>query len=47
MTHNTYRILALLLVLAIVYDAIVNGGENLVFLGRKFVELIDWLIFWR
>jgi len=47
LTHNTYRILALLLLLAIGYDAIANDGETLVFLARKFVDLIDWMIFWR
>ena len=47
MTHQVYRILFLLILLAVGYDVLVNGSENIIFLFRKFIELLDWLIFWR
>ncbi|WP_323769065.1 glyceraldehyde-3-phosphate dehydrogenase [Antarctobacter sp.] len=47
MTNRLAIIIGLLLVGAIVADASLNDGGNLLFLGRKFFVLIDWLAFWR
>lgn len=35
------------LVLAIGADVFLREGEDLVLLGRKFLELIEYLAFWR
>ncbi|WP_299693335.1 hypothetical protein [uncultured Tateyamaria sp.] len=47
MTNSLSIILGTLLVGAIAFDAIANGGDSLVFLGKKLYELIEWLAFWR
>ena len=39
--------LALALVAVFVVDAYVFGGSLPVFLGRKGLELIEWIAFWR
>ena len=39
--------LAVVLLTALGIDALVYGGEHLIFLTKKFVDLIDWLAFWR
>ncbi|WP_417208390.1 glyceraldehyde-3-phosphate dehydrogenase [Antarctobacter sp.] len=47
MTNRLAIIIGLLLVGAIVADLYLKDGSNLLFLGRKFFVLIDWLAFWR
>lgn len=39
--------LALLLVAAMAGDLLLNGGAGLLFLARKFIDLMDWVEFWR
>jgi len=39
--------LAAVLILLIGADFVVTGGEILVFLARKFLDLMDWVAFWR
>ena len=47
MTNTLSIVLGTLIVGSIAFDAIANDGETLVFLGKKFAELLEWLAFWR
>ena len=47
MTNSLSIILGLLLVGGIALDIYVTGGDSLIFLARKFADLIEWLAFWR
>ncbi len=47
MTNRIAIWLGLLIVAALVADALIYGSEHLVFLGRKFFALLDWVAFWR
>jgi hypothetical protein len=46
-TNRLASLLALLLLAAILLDVWLYGSEHLVFLGKKFLELIEWMAFWR
>lgn len=39
--------LAALIVLLALVDGLTNGGGVLLFLGRKLVDLVDYVAFWR
>lgn len=39
--------LALFLIAAMAGDIVLNGGQGLLFLARKFIDLMDWVEFWR
>lgn len=47
MTNTLAFLLGIALMGAIAADAYLNGGTNLLFLGKKLAELIEWLAFWR
>ncbi|MEL6466725.1 MAG: hypothetical protein AAFQ58_17305 [Pseudomonadota bacterium] len=47
MTNPIALVLAVLIVGAIVADVTLYGTEHLVFLGKKFADLLEWLAFWR
>ncbi|MBS0565284.1 MAG: hypothetical protein JSR87_12675 [Proteobacteria bacterium] len=47
MTHRIFLGLAGLILLALVIDAAAFHGAALLFLARKFVDLSDWVAFWR
>ena len=47
MTHRIFLGLSCLLILAAVFDRVATGGEGLLFLARGFVNLVDWVAFWR
>ncbi len=47
MTNKSAIYLGLLLIGAIVLDIVLRDGHELVFLGRKFLELTEYLAFWR
>ena len=47
MTNSLALVLGALIVAGIVLDYMLFGAETLVFLGRKFFELVDYLAFWR
>lgn len=47
MTNTLAIVLGLALIAAIAGDIMLNGTENLIFLGKKFFELIEWMAFWR
>jgi hypothetical protein len=39
--------LAAVLLTALGIDALIYGSEHLIFLTKKFVDLIEWVAFWR
>ncbi|MEM9580390.1 MAG: hypothetical protein AAF891_06855 [Pseudomonadota bacterium] len=39
--------LAVLIIGGISADLIMTGGDNLLFLARKFTDFTAWLAFWR
>jgi hypothetical protein len=47
LTNLVAFLLALLVIAGIVVDLVFFGADNLVFLSRKLLELIEWLAFWR
>ena len=47
MPNRLALILGVLVVLAILADQVLNGGHAGLFLMRKFVDLVDYLSFWR
>jgi hypothetical protein len=46
-TNRLAIILGSLLIAALVIDMILFGTEHVVFLAKKFTELIEWVAFWR
>ena len=47
MTNTVAISLGLLIVGAIAVDVMLYGSDHLVFLGKKFADLLEWLAFWR
>lgn len=47
MTNTLAILLGLFLIGAVCIDVFIYGAENLVFLGKKFTDLIEWIAFWR
>ena len=47
MTNSIALVLALLIIGAITADVMLYGTEHLIFLGKKFAELLEWIAFWR
>ena len=47
MTNSIAVFLGLLILGAVALDVMVYGTEHLLFLARKFADLIEWLAFWR
>ena len=47
MTNRIAVFLGVAIVLALVLDILFFGTEHLVFLGKKFFGLIEWIAFWR
>lgn len=47
MTNPIAAFLAVLILGSLAYDGIAHDWENLIFLMRKFVELTEYLAFWR
>jgi hypothetical protein len=47
MTNQLAVILGATLLTAILGDFVLNDGEALLFLSRKFFLLLDWVAFWR
>jgi hypothetical protein len=46
-TDRIALIIGLVIVGAILADLFANGGEALFFLSRKFVDMVEYLAFWR
>ena len=47
MTNKIALSLALLILAALSLDAFLYGSEHLIFLGKKFADLLEWTAFWR
>lgn len=47
MTNTIALILGLLILGGIAVDVLIYGNEHMLFLGRKFFDLLDWVAFWR
>ncbi len=47
MTNRIALFLGICLAVAIAADVLLNGGTALMFLLRKFVDLVEWVAFWR
>ena len=47
MTDRLAIVLGVLIALLIAADLLANGGGVLVFLARKMLDLMEYLIFWR
>ncbi|MEC3862534.1 hypothetical protein VK792_14670 [Mesobacterium sp. TK19101] len=47
MTNSIAIVLGLLIVAGIAADLTLFEGQNLVFLGKKFYDLLQWMAFWR
>ena len=47
MTTRIALVLALLLIIIGVIDVVLYGSEHMVFLGKRLLELLEWIAFWR
>ena len=47
MTNTLSILLGLLIVGGVFLDFYMYDSDNLLFLAKKFAELIEWLAFWR
>lgn len=47
MTNKISLVLGLMIVSAITIDLFLFGTNHMVFLGKRMLELINWMAFWR
>jgi hypothetical protein len=47
LTDRLALIIGGVILAAIALDLVANGGAALLFLLRKFVDMVEWLAFWR
>lgn len=47
MTNSVAAALAAIIVLALILDRVFWEGVGELFLARKFIDMVDWLEFWR
>ena len=47
MTNQIAIALGVMILAATCLDMFAFGGSNLLYLARKFAELIEWVAFWR
>lgn len=47
MTNPIAIFLGVFILGTLVIDVMMFGTEHLIFLGKKFFELIEWIAFWR
>ncbi|WP_172720949.1 hypothetical protein [Pseudooceanicola lipolyticus] len=47
MTNRIALVLALLILAALAIDLLVYGDRHLIFLGKKFLQFLEWIAFWR
>ena len=47
MTNSLALWIGLSLLAAFIADFALNGGSAVIFLVRKFLDMIEWLAFWR
>jgi hypothetical protein len=46
-TDKLAIILGSLILAAIAADLLANGGQAMMFLLKKFADMVEWLAFWR
>ncbi len=47
MTNQLALILGGLILTALLLDIAIFGDEHMIFLGKKFADLLHWIAFWR
>lgn len=47
MTNRIALVLALMIIAALAIDIFVYGSAHMIFLGKKFLEFLEWIAFWR
>lgn len=47
MTNQLALVLAILILGGLALDVVLFGSEHLVFLAKRFSDLIEWIAFWR
>lgn len=47
MSNRGAILLGSILIAAIILDAIIYGSDNLLFLAKKFADMLEWMAFWR
>ena len=47
MTNRLALVIGLIVFGLILADLILRSGAELLFLGRKFFDFLDWIAFWR
>lgn len=47
MSNRIAILLGIVIVVFVVTDFILFSGDAIVFLARKFMDLIEWIAFWR
>ncbi|NHB76808.1 MULTISPECIES: glyceraldehyde-3-phosphate dehydrogenase [Rhodobacterales] len=47
MTNTIALWLGLVILAGIIADIALNGGSALMFLARKFLDLVEWVDFWN
>ena len=40
-------VLGALILMAVFLDVLIYGNEHVIFLGKKMLEFIEWIAFWR
>lgn len=47
MTNTIAIFLGAIIVIALIADLVLSGGNNILFLAKKFTEFTEWIAFWR
>ena len=47
MTNRIAIVLALVLISGMLVDGYYYGSDHMIYLGKKFFALIEWMAFWR
>ena len=47
MTNRIALVLGLLIIAALVVDILIYGDVHVLFLAKRFFELVEWVAFWR
>lgn len=47
MTNSLAIFLGIIVIASILGDLFLTGGNNLLFLAKKFTDMTEWMAFWR
>lgn len=47
MTNSLAIFLGIIVIASILSDLFLTGGNNLLFLAKKFTDMTEWMAFWR